>query len=359
MKKLKHCLFVLLPGFAVPAAAGDSLPPPKYDTTYIAKYFDKLVLGLYQSARRYDILMEQFVTQDTLAGKPSNANYFADANNVTGFSFDYDIIGFSFALKSASAYPESKVGKTTYYSYGVSFTTKGLRLENSIKKYRGFYDKHSPVYDTAFSDTTKYFQNPSMSIFTYKTKAIYTFKKRKFALSSSYANVSRQLKSAFSWILVGNVYMLDMRADSSLVPKPIQPFYGTEWDDMNRMKVLGFSAGGGPSGTLVIKKKFFVNFLLSLGLEAQHRAYSTRSGDASLSIWQPSLASDWRFSIGYNGPRFFMRLSNIVDYNYFYTDAIHISQKFISGEFSFGYRFKVKTPKLYRKFQDTKIYSYF
>jgi hypothetical protein len=359
MKKIILFSFFFVAGLCSSAAAGDTLPPPKYDTTYIAKYYDKLVLALYQSARHYDILMEQFVTSDTTAGKPSNANYLADANNVSGFSFDYDIIGFSFSLKSASAFPEEKVGKTTYYSYGLSFTTKGLRLENSIKRYRGFYDKHSPAYDSVFTDTGKYFQNPSMSIFTYKTKAIYTFKKKRFSLSSSYANVSRQLKSAFSWLLVGNAYLLNMHADSSLVPGPIQPYYGTDWNDMNTMKVVGFSVGGGAAGTLVIKKKVFASFMIGAGIEAQHRNYTTLSGDASLSVWQPSFASDWRASVGYNGKKFFIRASNIIDFNYFYTNAIHISQQFISGEFTFGYRFSVKTPKLYRKFQETNIYSYF
>lgn len=357
---LSLCILILAFGLrGITAADSDSLHPVKYDTNFIAKYPSRLVLALYQSARHYDILLEQLVTQDTFLNKPSNANYFADANNVSGFSFDYDIIGFAFGFNAVSAVPESKVGKTTYYSYGVSFTTKGLRMENSIKKYRGFYDKHSPVYDTAFSDTTKYFQNPSMSILTVKTKFIYTFKKRKFALSSCYANTARQLKSSATFLLIGNIYGMKWHADSSLVPKPIQPFYGNVWDDMNTMKVFGLSAGGGISGTLVLWKKLYANFLLGAGIEAQHRYYSTLSGDGSLSIWQPSFASDWRASIGFNGKKFFMRATNIVDFNYFYTNAIHISQKFISGEFTFGWRFNVKTPKIYRKFQDTKIYSYF
>lgn len=360
MKKLSVLLFFFsLIAQRADCAFGDSLKKPNYDTNYIAKYPSRLILGLYQSARHYDILMEQFVTPDTFAGKPSNANYLADANNVSGFSFDYDLIGFSFGYNSVTTASPEKVGKTTYYSYGVNFSTKGLRLENSIKSYKGFYDKHSPVYDTAFSDSTKYFQNSSMTVFTYKTKGIYIFKKKKFSLSSSYSNTARQLKSAATWILVGNVYGLKMHADSSLVPKPIQPFYGSVWDDMNRMNVIGFSGGGGASGTLVLWKRVYLNFLLGVGLEGQHRKYTTLSGDGSQTVWQPSVAADWRASLGYNGRKFFIRISNVIDYNYFYTSAIHISQQFVSGEFAFGYRFYVKTPKIYKKFQDTKIYSYF
>ena len=338
--------------------AGDSLVKKlNYDTNYIAKYPSRLILGLYQSARHYDILLEQFVTKDTFNGKPSNANYFADANNVSGFSFDYDLIGFSFGYNSVPSYTSRKVGKTTYYSYALNFTTKGLRVENSIKSYKGFYDKHSPVYDSTFSDTGRYFQNPSMTVFTYKTKAIYIFKKRKFSLSSAYSNTARQLKSSATWLLIGNIYGLKMHADSSLVPRPIQSFYGTVWDDMNRMNVVGFSAGGGLSGTLVLWKKLYVNFLLGAGLEGQHRLYTTLSGDGSLAVWQPSFAADWRASAGYNGKKFFVRFSNVIDFNYFYTSAIHITQQYYSGEFSFGYRFYVKTPKVYKRFQDSEVYQ--
>jgi hypothetical protein len=345
---------------ALAMRAGDSLPPPKYDTNYIAKYYDKMVLGLYQSAGHYDILMEQLVMQDTFRNKPSNANYFADASNVSGISFDYDIIGFSFGYKSVSANPESKVGRTTYYSYGLSFTTKGFRLENSIRKYKGFYDKHSYVYDSlAFNDSTHYYINPSMSVFTVKSKCIYTFNKRKFALGSCYANTARQLKSAFTWLGIGNVYGIKMSADSSLVPRPIQPFYGTKWDDMNQMKIIGFSVGGGFSATIVLWKRVFVNLLAGTGLDIQHRYYSTFSGDATLSIWQPSVASDLRGALGYNARRFFIRIDGINDFNYYYTDFVHITQRYYAGEFTFGWRFNVKPPKLYRKFQETKVYSYF
>src|ERR1051326_50997 len=352
--------FLLVPAGVILAGTGDTAKPlPRIDTNYIAEYPDRLGLGLFQSAAHYDILMEQFVNPDTSKNKRTNANYFADASNTSGISFDYDIIGFSLDYKSVSAYPERKVGHTDYYSYGLSFTTKGLRIENSIKKYKGFYDKHSPAYDSVFTDTGVYYKNPSMSVFTYKSKFIYTFKKRKFALGSAYANTSRQLRSAFTWMLIGDIYGLQMHADSSLEPRPIQTDYGATWNDMNNLKVIGLSGGGGCSGTLVLWKKIYVNFLAGIGIEAQHRNYSTMSGDGSLGVWQPSIASDWRASIGYNGKKFFIRLDNIIDYNYFYTSAIHIAQKFYSGEFTFGYRFKVKTPKLYRKFQQTKIYGYF
>ncbi|MEW6469619.1 MAG: DUF4421 family protein [Bacteroidota bacterium] len=355
----------LIAAFFLPVAGkaiapGDSLKPVKtynYDTNYIRKYPERLVIALYQSSRHYDIKINQMVTPDTFPGKHSLINYFADANNASGISVDYDIIGFGFSYKTVSAQPESKVGKSTYYSYSLNFNTRGFRIENSIKRYKGFYDIHSPVYDSAYSDSTRYYQNPSMKIFTLKTKVFYMFNKKRFSLSSAYANTARQLKTAGTFLLVGNVYGYNMTADSSIIPRPIQHFYGSVWNDMNKMKVFGMSGGCGYSANLVLWKRFYFNFLLSLGLEMQHRQYTTFSGDGSLSIWQPSLAGDWRASLGFNNRNFFIRIANVIDYNYFYTDKIKIDQQFISGEFTFGYRFRFKTPRPYQKFKDTEIYK--
>jgi hypothetical protein len=327
-----------------------------YDTNYYRKYPERLVLALYQSARKYDIKINQSVTPDTFPGKPSFVNYFADANNVTGFSFDYDIIGFAFGFKSVSAQNPDVVGKSTYSSYALNFNANKLRVENTFKKYKGFYDKRSPVYDSIYNDSVLLYQNSSMSVFTLKSKVFYIINKKRFSLNSAYANVARQLKTAGSFILVGNLYYYSMRADSSLIPTPVQTYYGSIWDDMNKMNIIGLSGGAGYSANIVIAKRFFLNFLLGLGIEGQHRNYTTKSGDGSLALWQPSIAADWRLSFGFNNRNFFMRLSNMVDYNYFYTNKIKIDQQFISGEFSFGYRFKIKTPKPYQRFKETKIY---
>ncbi|HEY6160353.1 MAG TPA: hypothetical protein VI112_03995, partial [Bacteroidia bacterium] len=82
MKHLFPTLLVLAGPGELIASAGDTAKPlPRIDTNYIAEYPDRLVLGLYQSAAHYDILMEQFVNPDTSRNKRTNANYFADASN--------------------------------------------------------------------------------------------------------------------------------------------------------------------------------------------------------------------------------------------------------------------------------------
>lgn len=325
----------------------------KIDTNYIKFYKDKLILALWQSERNFDILIDRKEKKDT---NKTAINYIANSNHVSGISMDYDIIGFAFGYKSVPS-GNARTGNSDYIDFGLNINTRGLRFENSFKRYSGFYDNNTPNYTQPFTDSTHYFQNPHMSVRVVKSKLLYTFSKRKFALGAAYANVKRQVRSKGSWILAGNFYALSMFSDSSIIPLPLRKYYGLAWDGINRMNIYAYSAGFGGTYTFVFWRNFYFNFLGSLGVETQYRHYFTTPENAHFSAWKTQSCVDWRVSLGYNGKRFFMRTSTIYDINNYDSKGITFGMKFVAGSFDFGYRFNFKAPKPYKKFQETKLYK--
>lgn len=337
------------------AASVNSVDTSKIDTNYVLSFKDKLIVALWQSERRFDIHIDQKLSAvpDSLS---SGINYIANSNHVTGVSLDYDILGFSFGYRSVPG-GNKRTGNTNYSDLGLNINTRKIRIENSIKRYTGFYDLNSANYIPGFNDSTNYYQNPSMNLRLFKSKVIMTTENKKFALGAAYANAKKQIKSKGSWIAVGNFYALSMYSDSSLIPSPVQSYFGPVWDGFNKMNVYAYSAGFGCTYTLAFWKNFYFNFLASIGIERQYRHYYTFPENAHYSYWKTWSASDFRTCLGYNSKRFFIRTSTIYDLNNYESEDFKFDMKFVAGSFDFGYRFNFKPPGFYRKFQESKLYK--
>src|ERR1700741_2747376 len=80
-----------------------------YDTNYYRKYPERLVVGLYQSYRNYDIAINQMSTKQD-SGK-SKLDYIADANVVTGISVAYDKFSFSLGFRTKPSTPADVAAK--------------------------------------------------------------------------------------------------------------------------------------------------------------------------------------------------------------------------------------------------------
>jgi len=361
MRKVFFILFLSLPFFLLAQKSSDvSLSVSdsggkKIDTNYVKFYKDKLIIALWWSERRFDILLAPRIG----SAVGDSINYIANSNHVTGISVDYDIFSFAFGFRSISG-GDARTGNTDYLDLGFNINTKGLRFENSFKKYTGFYDNNTKNYVQPFiADSTPYFQNPSLNLQVIKSKLIYSFNKRKFALSAAYSNAKRQVKSSGSWLLIGNFYAMNFYSDSSFIPPLQQKYFGVILDGLKRVNVYAYSAYGGYSHTFVAWKKLYFNMLAAFGLETQYRHFYTSPENVHFKYWKTWFAADWRIALGYNGKRFFIRASSIYDItNYGSTDLI-FDMKFIAGSLDVGYRFKFKAPKPYRKFQETNLYKRF
>jgi hypothetical protein len=353
-------IFCLITSFAsaqndtVPAAnntvPGDSLAP---DTTWYKKYDDKLVIALYTSYRAYNISFGQSVMADSLG--ISKPNYRADANQVTGVELNYDKFSVSFGIKSTPPDVKKK-GKTDYTAFNFSFGGNRWILETSYRKYKGFYDLNTAKYDTTYRDTTPYFLNPQMQNRSVRAKFLYFFNHEELSYKSAYTCTYRQFKSAYSGVMVGNIYQNVLGTDTSFVSPLLRPFYGHN-AYLNHIGTFGISYGGGFSGNLVLWKSVFVNLTFVLGVESQWRTYGYLDGPRKTFNYI-SISGDARASIGINTRDFFMTVSSLNDF--YSTDGFGLKSttKFLSGAFTIGYRFPIEDPGIVKKFRKTKLYGW-
>lgn len=326
------------------------------DTNYIRKFPDRFIVTLSQSYRQYDLQFTQTIAQDT--GGIAAPKMLADANVVTGLSFDFDKISFSFGLKSTPPTDDviHKKGNTKYSTLGLSFTFYRFRFECSYRDYHGFYDVKSPLYMPHFDSTGVYYQNPSMDVRSIRIKSLFIFNKRRFSYSAAYFNTQRQMKSAGSFLIVDNLYDFLVTADTSIVPGPTRMFYG-QYGAMNYYRVQGLSIGPGYSFNLVLFHTLFFNATLTSAFDFEHRNISTYNGSYSHAYWKTGAAGDVRLALGLNGKRMFVSITYRGDFNSYVNNGMHIAPGYHSVDFNFGYRFKMRRGRLYKKLNENKWYQ--
>ncbi|MCC7301216.1 MAG: DUF4421 family protein [Bacteroidia bacterium] len=332
----------------------------KYDTNYITKYPTKLVIGLTQSEKHFEVFLK-----DTFLNY-KDVKFKANSAHSLGLSLDFDILGVGFDFYSYPVKNDPLGGKTEYRGLSLNFNAGKFRSENSIKKYQGFYDENSfidtvegvPVYGYIPKDSgAQFYYDPSMSIFMFKSKLLYTFNNRKFSLGSSYASVARQLKTAFSWMLAGTIYTNRAWSDSGLIPSALRSVHDSLWGNWNNLQTSGLSLGGGGSVNFVVRKRWFLNLSLNGMFDLQRQYYSSREGEIA-DLGKMGWSQDARAAFGYNAPRFFIRILGKWDSNNWATADKYMlwDQTFFYGEFTIGWRFSPPIPKFYKRFQESKVY---
>lgn len=356
------CSFVLLSTFASAqekqTEASDSVSSPgkplKWDTNYYKKYSERFIVAIYQSARNYHIEMDP---QNPLDSGRSKLNYYADANNVSGIEIDFDKLSVSFGYKTTPPANEALKGKTTYSNFGLSVGGNKWFAEGSYRKFKGFYDVNTANYDTTYKPGDPYFQNSSMINESAKAKFFYFTNHKKFAYKSAYTCVYRQVKSAASWVLTSNLYYNSLRTDSGFASPLVRKNFDS-YADLKGMRMLGVSAGGGFSFNIVLWKALFFNLTGIGNFESQWRKNSWLDGHIS-NVNYGTMSFDLRGSLGINNKNFFLTLSSLNDVNVYNSGKLLITSTFYSGNFTIGYRFKVKYPSWYKRIQASKIYNMF
>lgn len=327
-----------------------------WDSTYYIKYKDKLIISVFQSYRNYSIDISQKLTKDTL--NASKIGYVAEANLITGFEINYDKFNISLGYKSTPPENQQQKGDTKFRNLALNVGGNRWIIESSYRSYKGFYNKNTTNYDTSFHTTGIYDQNPTLKSEAYKTKFLFFTNSKKFSFKSGYSCSYRQIKSAFSLVLSANLYNNRLNSDSSFIPYLVRDYYDNH-RAVNGLNVMAFAIYGGGSFNLVIWKAIFMNLTLIIGPEQQWRTYHYISGYPTQDIFYTSISGDFRASLGLNFKKYFVLISSTTDFTWYNGNQMEYLSKYGSVNFSIGYRFKMKTPKFYEKFQQTKIYKKF
>lgn len=291
-------------------------------------------LGVFQSIRNNTIKLEKLnVINSSL---PHLIDYNMNGKGVSGFIFSYDKIYFALGFKTSNT-EESKKGKSKNQNIALQLNGNKLVIEAGYRNYRGFYDASTPVFIQGFSDTTPYFRNESLQNKNLKIKALYFLNHKKFSYNSAYFGSFRQLKSAFSWILNGNLYFSKIQSDSTVIPFYAHDIFA-EYGELNGIRVTAFSLGGGGSANLIVFKRFFYNATITLAAEPQFRKY-TFLNNSSTTPFYISVAADLRSSFGYNSRKFFLLFSVVNDLTFNKNRSLTVNGNFFTTSFAVGYRF--------------------
>ena len=299
--------------------------------------------------------MDQKMLQTTKT--PTSLKYRADASSSSGFEVDYDKFSLALDYKSSPPSDTKRKGNTSYNGLGIALGGSKWRLESNWRRFKGFYDINTAAHDSTFKpDTSAYFQNPTLLANSLKFKFIYFFNHKKFSYNSSYSYTARQIKSAFSWAFESNFHLDNMHADTSLVSNYVRKEYGS-YADLNTLKVMGLSLGGGGTFNLIIWKRFFFNLALLIGPEMQWRTYGHRTGEWETRAYIGS-AVDFRGALGFNNRNFFITVNGITDYNNYNSGQINFKSAYYLVTTNIGYRFKVKEPRIMKRIRSLKPYRW-
>lgn len=328
-----------------------AIAPAQQDTAYYKSYPDLLGIGIFEAIRNNEIVFEKKDLQfETL---PSSVRYSTNGRALTGFVFNYDKIFLSFGFKTANA-EEAIKGKSKNTNLLLQLRGRKLILEASYRKYTGFYESKAGEYNASFTDSIPYYINPGMSSRNIKIKALYFTNHNKFSYNASYFGSFRQIKSAASWIINGNVYFSNVLSENALIPYYASDVF-EKYAALNKIKVNGFSFGGGGAANLVVFKRFFFNVTATLAAEPQWRTYGYTDGSVENPFYV-SLAVDARSAFGYNSKRFWIIITGVNDLTFNNNKSLNITGNFFTSTISLGYRFGFEN-NFTRALKNNKVYK--
>lgn len=325
------------------------------DTVYYQKFSSDLIVGVFQAYRSFNNEFRQFIVPDS--NNLSTHRYIAESKLVTGIEVNYDKFGFSLGIRSAPQANSQGKGNTTTLNGSFNFGGNRWLLENSARLFRGFYDNTPYAYDSLTRSRGDYLHQPSFSNTLLRSKFLYFTNHRRYAFRSAYACNYRQRRSGGTWIFGAGITYNNLQNDSSFFPAPSKPYY-QGYSEMNHLGVLAVSLNAGGAFSLVLWRAFFIHAMFIVGPEQQWRNYGYLDRP-SQRLSYISLSGDLRSSIGFNFERLYIISYSLNGFAVYNSSAVGLTSSSLGGGLILGWRFHSRTPEFYKKFQASRLYSFF
>lgn len=325
------------------------------DTNYYKKYNNRLIVTFYSTQRYYEVGFKQKYFSDSLA--KTSINFKSTAPETFGIGLAYDKISIAYDYRTVHP-DDNTLFKTGYNKVNsLSFNLGGNHwmLENSWRRFRGFYDNNTAQNFAGYDSTKPYFQNPSMQSSTIRSKFLIFSNYKRFAYKSAYGNMYRQMKSAATLLLAGNLYFQRLGSDTAFVPFYLREYYG-DIAHLNKVNTTGLSTCAGFAFNLVLFKRIFFNMTIAFGPDFQWRTSNTFDGKSSKSMYT-TLSADSRFALGFNNRNVFITFYSANDINELKSNFWEIKHKYFSGGVNLGYRFRMREYKPIKKMKEHKLYK--
>ncbi len=275
------------------------MPPPKYDTSYIANYRHLLCVNLVNTLREgYVGITNPLNTEEAIEYNTNNYQNW-------GIGASYKWLSFEFTTKVPFLTPLDK-RKGNTYPLGLRLGVNGRRIwfSSFFQYYQGMYIENPQLWDNQwFSKNTRYPIRPDMSNLTIYATINYAFNHRRFSQNAALWQIDQQKRSAGTFVVGLSTALYGVVADSSVVPKALQARFASSANLTNSGTFyLGINAGY--LHTFVIKQRGFIHLGLIPSIGIQGRGYQL-SDSTQINRGEGAATAEVRIALGYNGKTYY------------------------------------------------------
>jgi hypothetical protein len=295
------CLLIFY--FSAEAKSLNGYLKAKKDTNYIESFHNDLIVRLYSGEKTHSLDLSDL-------NSPYHLKYLPNGYFNLGAGVNFRSFGLSLATKvpifqnSEFKHGETKRLGIQSYIYSSKFT---VDLLTSFLK--GYYLVNSSTHLASYTKDQDY-QRPDISSANIGISVNYIFNNSRFSYRAAFNDTERQRKSAGSLIAGGSIISYRTEADSSIVPREIDPKFFLKSRDISKTGVLAFNANIGYAYSLVFLRNGIFTLSYILGTGIQDNTFG-REIDSEINRWRFSMNHSGRIGIGYRFNRYYLRIGII------------------------------------------------
>lgn len=328
------CFFIFY--FSAGAKSLTSFIGAKKDSNYIESYFNDLIIRLYSGEKNHSLEL-------TDLNLPYHLKYLPNGYFNLGLGVNFRSFGLSLATRvPLFQNSEIKHGETKRFGIQSYIYLNKFSVDLLTSFLRGYYLNNSSTRLSTFTRESEY-QRPDISSANVGVSINYIFNNSRFSYKAAFSDTERQKRNAGSLIAGGSIFSYQTRADSSIVPREIDPDYFQKSRDLSKTGVLAFNANLGYAYSLIFLKNGIVTASYILGSGVQENSFD-REFSNEINRWRFSMNHTGRIGIGYRFDRYYVRVGIIRSTQYTslkYNDlSIGNGTNFI--QFSLGKRISIR-----------------
>ena len=298
------------------------------DSTFIRLYKHNLIINPWFGVPQYD-LQATGISDTALHYK----DYVSNTRILVGVDLTYKDLSISVGFRTKLyANDANQFGKSKAGSLSMRYTHKRWAFEGRYANYSGFADAS---YLNSSSEALPFRKDLQAHMSRVATQ--YTFRAHKFSYGAAFNYSYRQLKSAWSPMVMAHAYGLRFKASNSVLDTHfVQNF--REVRPFDKSRNIGIGIGPGLGGTVIMLKRFFLTGILFVGADLQSNSLSK----SKVSIYRSMTVNpfvDFRCAMGYNINRFFTAVTLKNENFVFDMHNFDVSHSYTMLTFEVGYRF--------------------
>lgn len=283
------CIGIQETGIAKGNSALNRIPPTETDTSYVKAYANEITGRIFLSQKYTSIRVPGSSTLPPFRYRPNTTLNLGIGATYRSFSMNV-----AYGFPGLNSNKEER-GKTRYVDMQAHLYGRKVIIDLFGQFYKGYYIAPKDY----ISNVPGYYIRPDVRVRMVGGSAYYAFNHRKFSYRAGLIQSERQIKSAGTFLLGGDVYYGVINSDSIIVPQEIAGQFPQ--GSVKRMRFINIGPGGGYAYTFVFLRSWFATGSLTVNIPIDFVKENAHSGDKDKVSISPNFMA--RLAIGYNSRR--------------------------------------------------------